>query len=161
MFAKKAAQITPGFSNTNLSCAVLNVKPISLQHLPLSKESIRDYWLNRSALANAEWVRVQWDNIQVLLKFRHVRFNGKGIFQHLRLDKFQNFYGLSASIILSVGSAKGSIVLRELFSLTNLSEMFFSGRVTAVKQELLESRQEKYGYVDLDSGKLRFCAKLQ
>ena len=77
LFAKKAAYICPGFSNTNLTCAVMNAKPISLTHLRMSKEQVRDYWLNRSVSTNADWVRAQWNNIQLLLKHRHLRFDGK------------------------------------------------------------------------------------
>ena len=40
--------IAPGLSNNLLACAVLTIKPSSLQHLDMSHEQIRDYWLSKS-----------------------------------------------------------------------------------------------------------------
>jgi len=55
---------------------VYGIKPISLKHLDLSHEQIRDFWFNYSRSTNIDWILSQWENIKITLKNK-VRYPGK------------------------------------------------------------------------------------
>ena len=75
-YAKKCSNIIPGASQKFLAMAVQGIKPISLKHLDISHEQIRDFWFNQSESTNKQFILNQWDNIIQALK-RKVRFPGK------------------------------------------------------------------------------------
>ena len=56
--------------------ATYGIKPISLKHLDLSREQIRDFWFAYSESTNKNWIVTQWDNIKTAMKHR-TRFPGK------------------------------------------------------------------------------------
>ena len=53
------------------------LKPITLRHLDISKEQIRDFWLSYSQSSNVQWVVQQWNNIDNAMRYSKVRYEGK------------------------------------------------------------------------------------